>query len=85
MRWLRDQDVEPAVIAPGRPWQNGFVESFNARPRDKCLNREWFGDVREAKIVFETWRRFYNGQRPHSALGYRTPPRLDKTMLTGPQ
>jgi transposase InsO family protein len=73
MRWLRDQNVGPAFIAPGRPWQNGFVESFNAKLRDECLNREWFRDIREARVVIETWRQFYNHQRPHSALGYRTP------------
>lgn len=73
MRWLRDQNVGPAYIAPGRPWQNGFVESFHGKLRDECLNREWFRDAREARIVIERWRHFYNHQRPHSALGYRTP------------
>jgi transposase InsO family protein len=46
MRWLRDQNVGPAFIAPGSPWQNGFVESFNGKLRDECLNREWFRDAR---------------------------------------
>jgi putative transposase len=73
MKWLRDQNVGPAYIRPGSPWQNGFVESFNGKLRDECLNREWFVTRREAKIVIEQWRQFYNNERPHSALGYRTP------------
>ena len=73
MRWLRDQNVGPAFIAPGRPWQNGYVESFHGKLRDECLNREWFLNAREAKVVVERWRHFYNHQRPHSALGYRAP------------
>ena len=73
MRWLRDQDVGPVFIVPGRPWQNGYVESFHGKLRDECLNREWFRDAREARIIIERWRQFYNQQRPHSALGYRTP------------
>jgi putative transposase len=73
MKWLRDQNVGPAFIPPGKPWHNGFVESFNGKLRDECLNREWFRDLREARAVIETWRQFYNHRRPHSALGYRTP------------
>jgi putative transposase len=45
MKWLRDQNVGPAYIKPGSPWQNGFVESFNGKLRDECLNREWFCDA----------------------------------------
>jgi putative transposase len=73
MTWLRDQNIGPAYIAPGRPWQNGFVESFHGKLRDECLNREWFNNVREAKIIIECWRQFYNQERPHSALNYKTP------------
>lgn len=73
MTWLRDRNVGPAYIAPGRPWQNGFVESFHGKLRDECLNREWFRDVREARVLIERWRQFYNECRPHSALGYQTP------------
>ena len=73
MRWLRDQRVGPLYIAPGRPWQNGLVESFNGKLRDECLNREWFTTRQEAKFIIERWRRFYNEQRPHSSLGNRTP------------
>ena len=73
MRWLRDQQVGPHFIPPGKPWHNGFVESFNGKLRDECLNREWFRDLREARLLIESWRQFYNHQRPHSALGYRPP------------
>jgi putative transposase len=73
MRWLRDQNVGPAFIAPGRPWQNGYVESFHGKLRDECLNREWFRDAREARVVVENWRNFYNHHRPHSSLNYRSP------------
>jgi putative transposase len=73
MRWLRDQRVGPAFIPPGRPWHNGFVESFNGKLRDECLNREWFRDLREARVLIEQWREFYNHRRPHSALGNLTP------------
>ncbi|MBB3120047.1 transposase InsO family protein [Massilia violacea] len=73
MKWLRDRNVGPAYITPGSPWQNGFVESFNGKLRDECLNREWFLSRQEAKLVIEKWRHFYNNERPHSALGNRTP------------
>jgi transposase InsO family protein len=73
MKWLRDQNIGPAYIKPGSPWQNGFVESFNGKLRDECLNREWFVSRQEAKLIIEKWRHFYNNERPHSALGNRTP------------
>lgn len=84
MRWLRDQNVGPTYIKPGSPWQNGVVESFNGKLRDECLNREWFTSIREAKVVIEQWRQFYNHKRPHSALGYQ-PPAVAKAdqSLTG--
>ena len=82
MRWLRDQNVGPAFIAPGKPWQNGFVESFHGKLRDECLNREWFRDAREARIIVERWRSFYNHERPHSALRYRTPTQARQDWAT---
>jgi len=81
MRWLRDQQVGPAFIPPGRPWHNGFVESFNGKLRDECLNREWFRDLREARILIEQWREFYNHRRPHSSLGNRTPVQARQAAL----
>lgn len=76
MKWLRDRNVGPSFIPPGKPWHNGFVESFNGKLRDECLNREWFRDLREARTLIESWRQFYNHRRPHSALGYLTPAQL---------
>jgi putative transposase len=73
MAWLTNQKVGPAFIDPGCPWQNGFVESFHGKLRDECLNREWFASLAEAKVVIKQWRHFYNTQRPHSALDYKTP------------
>lgn len=73
MRWLRDASIGPAFIAPGSPWQNGFVESFNGKLRDELLNREWFRTRAEAKVLIERWRQFYNEQRPHSAHRYQPP------------
>jgi putative transposase len=71
--WLESNGISPIFIAPGKPWQNGKCESFNGKLRDECLSREWFASLREARVVIETWRRFYNTKRPHSALGYLTP------------
>ncbi len=73
MKWLRDRSVDPSFIPPGKPWHNDFVESFNGKLRDECLNLEWFRDLREARAVIESWRQFYNHRRPHSALGYLAP------------
>jgi len=75
-QWLHDQHVGPNFIAPGHPWQNGFIESFHGKFRDECLNREWFTTGHEAIIVIELWRKEYNTQRPHSALGYQTPAQI---------
>ncbi len=71
--WAMEKHSEIATIAPGKPWQNGSVESFHATFRGECLDREWFAHRREAKIVIEQWRWEYNTQRPHSSVGYRTP------------
>ncbi len=73
MRWLADEGIETAYIAPGKPWQNGTNESFNGRFRDECLKQEWFRNRREAAVIIETWRRHYNAVRPHSSLDYLTP------------
>jgi putative transposase len=73
LRWLTDEGIETAHIAPGKPWQNGTDESFNGRFRDECLNIEYFRSRAEAIAIIETWRRHYNEVRPHSSLGYLTP------------
>ena len=71
--WLETQQTGPAFIAPGHPWENGFIESFHDKFRDECLQREWFQSLEEAQVVIEKWRKHYNTRRPHSALGYQTP------------
>jgi putative transposase len=71
--WIGAVGARTAYIAPGSPWENGFVESFNARLRDELLNGEIFYTLREAQIVIESWRRHYNEVRPHASLGYRAP------------
>lgn len=76
MRWLRDNAIGPAFIAPGSPWQNGVVESFNGKLRDELLNREWFRSRVEAKVLIERWRQFYNERRPHSAHRYQPPAQI---------
>lgn len=82
MKWLRDANVGPAFIEPGKPWQNGFLESFHDKLRSECLNREWFLSIREAKVIIERWRHFYNHERPHSSLGYRPPAVVANRSLT---
>ena len=71
--WIKAVGSKTAYIAPGSPWENGYVESFNARLRDELLNGEIFYSLREAEIVIESWRRHYNTVRPHASLGYRPP------------
>jgi putative transposase len=71
--WIAAAGARTAYIAPGSPWENGYVESFNARLRDELLDGEIFYTLKEAKIVIESWRRHYNAVRPHASLGYRPP------------
>ena len=70
-KWINAVGAKTAYIEPGSPWENGYIESFNARFRDELLNGEIFYSLKEAQIVIEQWRRHYNTKRPHSALGYR--------------
>ena len=71
--WLHRVGVTTLFIEPGSPWENGYVESFNGKLRDECLNRERFDTLLEAQILIEGWRREDNPIRPHRALGYRPP------------
>lgn len=71
--WIAAVGAKTAYIAPGSPWENGYVESFNARLRDELLNGEIFYSLREAQIVIESWRRHYNAVRPHASLNYKPP------------
>ena len=71
--WLKESQIKTLYIDPGSPWQNGYIESFHSRFRDECLNREWLLNLREARVVIEDWRQYYNIERPHSRLGYLSP------------
>lgn len=71
--WAYGHGVRLAFIEPGKPYQNGFIESFNGRFRDECLNEEWFLDMEDAKTKIEAFRVDYNEVRPHSSLGGLTP------------
>ncbi|KCV00194.1 transposase, IS407 family, partial [Bordetella holmesii CDC-H719-BH] len=65
--------VKLSFIRPGKPVENAYIESFNGKFRDECLNEHWFLSLRQAKSLIENWRVEYNTDRPHSALGYLTP------------
>ena len=71
--WSEKTGVRLRFIDPGKPIQNAFVESFNARFRDTCLNEYWFTSLADARQTIESWRQHYNRERPHSSLQYRTP------------
>ena len=75
LRWAAEQGIEWHYIAPGKPMQNAFVESFNGRLRDECLNEHVFGSLAEVRRIVEAWRINYNTVRPHSRLD-RLPPAL---------
>jgi putative transposase len=72
-QWAHQRGVRLNFIQPGKPVQNAFVESFNGKFRDECLSEQWFLSLWDARQAIETWRREYNEQRPHSALGQQTP------------
>lgn len=71
--WAYDHKVEHIFTDPGKPMQNGYIESFNGKLRAECLNQHWFRNVPEAKELIENWRLDYNQVRPHSSLDNLTP------------
>ena len=71
--WLDQAGIKTLYIEPGSPWQNGFIESFHARLREECLQREWLYTLTEARVVIEDWRREYNLIRPHGSLQLKSP------------
>jgi len=79
-QWAFANGVRLHFIEPGKPVQNAFIESFNGKFRDECLNQNWFVSLAEARQVIETWRVDYNTARPHSSLGYRTPEEFAREM-----
>ena len=72
-QWAYRNGVELKLIQPGKPMQNGYVESFNGKFRDECLNEHWFTSLVEARVRIGIWRREYNEWRPHSSLDDLTP------------
>jgi putative transposase len=72
-RWAYRNRVTLRLIQAGKPTQNAYVESFNGKFRDECLNEHWFRSLAEAREIIGAWRADYNQRRPHSALGYQTP------------
>ena len=73
LAWQQERDIEWHYIAPGKPMQNGFIESFNGRLRDECLNEHLFSNLNEAREIIEAWRIDYNTNRPHTSLNGLTP------------
>jgi len=73
LKWTIENGIDWHYIAPGKPMQNGFMESFNGKLRDECLNESVFSSLPEARRIIEAWRIDYNVVRPHSSLGYQTP------------
>ncbi len=71
--WAHKNQVKLHFIEPGKPTQNGVIESFNGKMRDECLNLEWFADLRHARDIIECWRNDYNTLRPHSSLNNLSP------------
>lgn len=71
--WAWRRGIRQEFIDPGKPSQNGYLESFNGKLRDECLNENWFVSLDDARETVESWRTFYNELRPHSALDYQTP------------
>ena len=72
-QWAYRNGVELVFIRPGRPAENCFIESFNGKFRDECLNLHWFKDLEDARQIIEAWRYEYNHFRPHSSLGGKPP------------
>jgi putative transposase len=72
-QWAYRNGVQLKLIQPGKPTQNAYIESFNGKFRDECLNEHWFTSLAEARALIAAWRRDYNENRPHSALKYQTP------------
>jgi putative transposase len=73
MAWAHRHAIRHILIEPGKPMQNGYIESFNGKFRDECLNEQWFQTLVQARPVIAQWRKDYNEVRPHSSIG-RVPP-----------
>jgi putative transposase len=84
LAWCIEHKIDLVHIQPGQPTQNAHVESFHGRLCDECLNVSWFRHLFDARRKIEDWRRDYNTQRPHSALGYRTPAEFARSSAASP-
>ncbi len=80
--WAYNRQLRLNFIEPGKPQQNAYIESFNGKFRDECLNEHWFLSMRHARALIEAWRQEYNTERPHSTLGYMTPNSFAERFLT---
>lgn len=80
LTWAHERGLTLRLIEPGKPNQNAYIESFNGRFRDECLNEHWFTSLAHAQAVIETWRREYNEERPKKGLGGLTPAAYAKTL-----
>ena len=80
--WAYRRQLQLRFIEPGKPQQNAYIESFNGKFRDECLNEHWFLSMRHARQVIAAWREEYNCERPHSSLGYLTPSSFADRFLT---
>jgi putative transposase len=84
--WAYLRGIQIDFIRPGKPVENAFIESFNGRLRDECLNSHWFQSLDDARRTIHDWRRDYNERRPHSALGDRSPSEFAAELLgLGPE
>lgn len=80
-QWASEHGVKLVFSRPGKPVDNAFIESFNGRFRDECLNANWFYSFDEARKIIETWIKDYNEERPHSALGGLTPIEYERAQI----
>jgi len=84
LAWALQRGIRLVHIQPGKPTQNSFIESFNGRFRDECLNANWFENLADARRKIEAWREDYNQRRPHSSLAYRTPAEFARRWSPSP-
>ena len=79
-KWAEQKRIAIRHIQPGKPVQNGHIETFNGKLRDECLNMNWFLHLGDARQKIEQWRCHYNHERPHSALAYRSPAEFARSL-----
>ena len=82
-KWSEQKHIGIRHIQPGKPVQNGHIESFNGKLRDECLNMNWFRHLGDARQKIDQWLTHYNNARPHSALGYQPPAEFARSLCKG--